>query len=420
MIGDWIYQSPFFYGEFMIHKFIKSKSRIATVMVGFNAGSRNEIKYKYNMGISHMLEHCFFKGTNKRNWENLLNDISYIGGSANAYTSYGKVAYMIDVPVENIDSATEIISDMILNLNLSEEEFAKEREVVMEEMISSSDSVSQYMWENLSDIFFDNYLANPIIGNEESISSFSKEEVERYYNQFCGTDQAVVLISGDMKKKDAMSVMKKYFGKPNGRIKRPKFKKSGMPESCIIEVEKPGIEHVYAKVCVPALLDTEKEKVISEVMNAYFGGGMNSKLFKEVREKRGLVYSISSHSTNFYGDGSIQSIGFSTREAGLKDAMEIIEKEIESLTENEISEYDLIRVKNQIKSSFYSFIECSNSLCSYELSRVINRGQSVSEHLAMMESVTGKDILEYAKKIYNKENVVVLLCRGEVSNDENE
>ena len=283
----------------MIQRFVKSKSRIATIMVGFNAGSRNEIKNKYNMGISHMLEHCFFKGTTNRNWEKLLNDISYIGGSANAYTSYGKVAYMIDVPVENIDQAAEILHDMMANMNLSEEEFQKERQVVMEEMVSSSDSVYSFIWENLADVFFDNYLANPIIGTEESISSFTREEVLKYRNQFCNLDQAIVVISGDMKKKDAVSIMKKYFGNANGRIKRPKFKKSNLPESCIVEIEKAGIEHAHVRVCVPGKIESKKDKIISEVMNSYFGGDMSSRLFKEVREKRGLVYSISSSLSNF-------------------------------------------------------------------------------------------------------------------------
>ena len=397
----------------MIHKFVKSKSRIATIMVGFNAGSRNEEVNGYNLGISHMLEHCFFKGTKTRNWEKLLDDVAYIGGYANAFTSYGKVAYMIDVPVENIDDATEILHDMIENMDLSEEEFQKERQVVLEEMVSSSDSTSNFIWENLSDVFFDNYLRNPIIGTEESINAFTRDEVIRYYKQFCGIDQAVVAISGDMKKKDAMDLMQKYFGKPNGRIKRPKFKKSSHPESMKVEISKPGVEHVHVRVNVPGKADSDRDMVIAEVMNSYFGGGMNSKLFKEVREKKGLVYSIGSGMSDFNGDGSIQSIFFSTREEGVEEALDIINLEIEKLTTELISEHDLIRVKNQIKSSFYSFIECSNSLCSYEIKRAINRTCSVEEHISMIEEVTPQDILEYAKSVYNKKSVVVLICKGE-------
>lgn len=415
-----MFQSPFFLEKKnMIQRFVKSKSRIATIMVGFNAGSRTEVKYKYNLGISHMLEHCFFKGTTNRNWEKLLDDISFIGGSANAFTSYGKVAYMIDVPVENVDQATEILHDMIANMDLSEEEFQKERNVVMEEMISSSDSVGSYIWESLAEVLFDNHLQYPIIGTEETISAFTREEVLRYYKQFCSIDQAIVVISGDMKKKDAVEIMRKHFGKPNGRIKRPKFKQTSYPESCNVEIEKPGIEHVYAKVCVPAKIENKKDRAISSMMNSYFGGGMNSRLFKEVREKRGLVYSISSGCSEFDGDGSIQTISFSTREAGLEEAVNTIEKEIEKLTTELITDHDLIRIKNQIKSSFYGFIECSNSLCSYEISRAINKSCTAEEYIKMLNEVTSEDILEYAKRIYNKEHVVTLICRGE-KDDNNE
>lgn len=397
----------------MIHRFIKSKSRIATIMVGFNAGSRNEEKNRYSLGISHMLEHCFFKGTKNRNWEKLLDDVAYLGGSANAYTSYGKVAYMISVPVENIDPATEIIHDMIANMDLSEEEFQKEKQVVMEEMISTSDSTGNFIWQNLSEEFFDNHLKSPIIGTEETISNFTREEVLKYYKEFCGLDQAIVVISGDMKKKDAMATMQSYFGKPNGRIKRPKFKKSNLPETKKIEITKPGIESVSVRVCVPGRIESEKDEIVAEVMNSYFGGGMNSKLFKEVREKKGLVYSVGSGLTNFSGNGSIQSIYLSTREENVEEAIDTVNEQIELLTESLVSEHDLIRVKNQIKSSFYSFIECSSSLCSYEIDRIINRACSVDDHIKMIEEVTPQDILDFAKKVYNKENVVVLICKGE-------
>lgn len=397
----------------MIHKFIKTKSRLATIMVGFNAGSKNEKKFGYNLGISHMLEHSFFKGTKKRSWEMISDDISFLGGHTNAYTSYDKVAYYITVPVENIDSATEILSDMILNLDVKEEDFVKERSVVMEEMLSSDDDIGSFIWSKTRDIFFDNYLKDPIIGTEETINKFTLDEVYKYKKQFCNVDEAIIAISGNMKKKDAMSVMEKYFGKPNGKIKRYASKKSSHPESQIIEIEKPGIEHCYVNLCIPAKIETEKDSIIADVLNAYLGSGMDSVLFKEVREKNGLVYSISSSSSSWGSDGSIQSIFFSTREENVEKACSIIKEQVQKLKEELIDEKALQRIKNKIKTGFYSFLESSSSLCSYEIERVIYKEMTIKKHLEIIEKCTVEDIREAANKIFTEESNIMVVCKGE-------
>ena len=113
-------------GKKMLHLYNKTQSKITTIVAVFNAGSRIEKKAGYNEGISHMLEHCIFKGTNKRTSEQIIEDISMLGGYTNAFTSHEMVAYYIEVPYNNLEPALEILSDIVLNSKIPEEEFIKE------------------------------------------------------------------------------------------------------------------------------------------------------------------------------------------------------------------------------------------------------------------------------------------------------
>ena len=198
----------------MIHCINKTHSKLSTLVIGFDAGSRVESLGEYNDGIAHMLEHCIFKGTSRRDWQQIQKDIGFLGGDINAFTSHEMVAYHITVPYENLDPATDIMSDMIINSKIPEDEFLKEKQVVIEEEISRSDDVHSYMWNNFSKHFFDNYLSKPVIGTQDSINNFTSDEVKSFYKEFCGIENAVISLCTNMTKKNSKDILNNYFGTP--------------------------------------------------------------------------------------------------------------------------------------------------------------------------------------------------------------
>ena len=397
----------------MIHITTKTHSRLATIIVSFNAGARVEKLGKFNPGIAHMLEHCLFKGTTNRDYIQLQREIAYLGGSANAYTSAENVAYYITAPVENIDKCMEILSDMVFNSNFPEEEFLKEREVVKEEEISSKDSVQSFIWKNFAKEFFDHYLADPVIGNQESIAKFTSDEVASFHKKYCSQSDAVVSLCSNLKQGESKALIRKHFGKASGRVRSPAtFKPSAYKESRVIKIKKEGIEHTYVWMGMPAPLMNGKRGGPAEVLNTIIGDGMDSRLFTEVREKHGLVYSISSSHNDFQG-GAFTMINFSTRDQNVESAIKIVEDQIALIKSRPPSLEEVQRAKNKIKSGFYSAIEDSFSLAHWSVKQKLFGYPTIDEYMANIEAVTPEMVMKAANEIYDDSRRLTIICNNE-------
>ena len=196
----------------MKHLITKVPSKLTTIIAAFDAGSRLESIGGYNDGISHMLEHCIFKGTDKRTWQDINREIGFMGGDVNAFTSHDIVAYHITVPYENTKDASDVLSDIVLNSIIPDDEFLKEVEVVKEEEMSKFDDISSFLWNSYSDKFFNNYISRPVIGTQDTISRFSSDEVRSFYSSFCNRKRAVVSIAGSLGKRDMKSILNESFG----------------------------------------------------------------------------------------------------------------------------------------------------------------------------------------------------------------
>lgn len=396
----------------MIHSFTKTHSRLSTIVVAFDAGSRSEGS-QFNAGISHMLEHCIFKGTGKRDWEQIQNEIGFLGGSSNAFTSHEMVQYFITVPVENLDASMEILSDMVFNSTFPEEEFIKEKEVVKEEEISRNDSPDSYIWKHFSESFFSNYLGTPVIGTQESISRFTRDEVESFHQKFCKRENAVVSLCSNMTKKDAKSLMVKHFGKPSGRISgRTKYQTSSYNISRHKEITKAGIEHTYVYMGMPNLNPPGVKDPATSVLNTILSGGMDSRLFKEVREKRGLVYGISAGTASWQG-GGVYILDFSTRDKNVDEALSVTREELNRITKTYVSDEELQRAKNKLRSSFYAANESSDSLANWAVKQSLFGELLISEYISRVEQVTVEQVRDIATNMFNMDKMLTLVCRKE-------
>jgi predicted Zn-dependent peptidase len=307
----------------------------------------------------------------------------------------------------------EVLSDMVFNSNFPEEEFVKEREVVKEEEISSKDGVQSFIWRSFSKEFFDNYLANPVIGTQESISNFTSKEVADFHARYCNQSDAVVSLCSNLKRGEAKLLLKKHFGKASGRIKSPgKFSESNYKDSRVVRIKKQGIEHTYVWMGMPAPLMNGKRGGPAEVLNTIMGDGMDSRLFTEVRERHGLVYGISSSHNDFQG-GAFTLINFSTREQNVDSAISIVEEQIKLIKRTPPSEEEVQRAKNKIKSGFYSAIEDSFSLAHWAVKQKLLGYPSIDEYMANIESVTPQMVMLAANEIYDDSRRLTVICNSE-------
>jgi predicted Zn-dependent peptidase len=396
----------------MIQVFNKVSSKKAMISVGFNSGSRLENISKYNYGISHVLEHCIFKGTPNRTAEEIMDQVEFLGGQINAFTSHEKVVYYIRVPEESIEEAMEIISDIVFNSMIPDEEFKKEIEVVKEEEVSRGDSIGSFLWQNFSKNFFKGYPSIPVIGYKDSIAAITPEEVRGFYKDFCGRENAVVSLTMNCSKKKAKDLMKKYFGKATGKIKRSyKFDCGYSDYDKVLELTKAGISHTYCWVGHKSFESSHNDIYALKILNKILGGGLDSRLVKEVREKRGLVYSISS-SNNSFRESGCNIISFSTRDKNLNTILEIIDVELKKITAHGVSDRELQKAKNMYRSSFYDFIEDPESINMFGISNAMFKTRSLDEVISLINSVTVEDIKRVANDVFVDEKMIMIV-RGE-------
>ena len=402
----------------MIHVITKTHSRMATIMVAFDAGSRVEESGGYSAGIAHMLEHSLFKGTPTRTSIGMQKEIAFLGGSSNAFTSHESVAYFISVPYENVEPCLDILSDMVFSPIFPEEEILKEIEVVKEEEASSIDDPQSYMWRQFSSEFFDNYLGTPVIGNSDSICKFTVDEVKKFHSEFCDRKNAVVSLCSNLKKKDAKSLLNKYFGSQNGKMgKRFKYKVSNYLEARGLQIERPGLEHTYVWKGTPSIVTGSPLEAPAQVMMTILGRGMDSRLFAEVREKHGLVYGISSSFNDWQG-GGVSLVEFSTRDQNVSSALDIVNDQVEDIKTNLCTEEEVQRAKNKMRSSFYAAIEDSYSMCYWGVKQKLFGTPSIEQYMDNIDSVTSEGVMEAANAMFDEDKSLTLICKGPSEGEE--
>ena len=345
--------------------FEKNDKRMVNVNVTFGAGAISE-GTKYKSGLSHMLEHMLFKGTTNRNYEDIAREIEFLGGNSNAFTSYDSVSYILNIPRENLEAGTNILFDMIHNSTIPEDEFLKEREVVIEEYFSYKDEVDYNFEQEISDKFFSGRRRIDIIGTEEDIRAFTREDVNNFYKEFYVPSNCILGISGDVDDKMLEKLSNNLYSNDNifenMCIDTPhEYKKAQT-----ILVREPDLEQAHLSILYkwPDISKLKDKKYY--LFNNILGQGMASRLFMEAREKNNLCYNISSSSDSgkSYGLFSISAL---TREVNIEKLNNIISIECEKIKNIKVTEYELQAAKNQLLSHIYRILDSKEATLSYRV-----------------------------------------------------
>ncbi len=390
----------------------KVTSKLSTLMVAFDAGSRIE-GTSFNKGISHMLEHCIFKGTEDRDWFEIQREFAFIGGKSNAFTSNEMVCYYVTVPYENLNKAAEILSDIVFNSTIPEDEFLKEKEVVKEEQISRNDDVDGYMWTSFCEEWFDNHISVPVIGTKESIEKFTRDEVNMFYNKFCKKDGAIISLTSPLPKKKSKELLENYFGKSTGRFnKNHSLSYTSYKESRVLDITKRGIEHTYVWMAYPGINIDSKYAAASHVLMSIFGSGMDSRLFTEVRERHGLVYGISAGLQSFQ-DGSVSFVDFSLRDENLDKAISIVREQTDLIKNKKFTDEEIERARNKIRTYIYSINENSFGVAMSSMRSKFYGTPNIDELMEQINKVTDQDVIELANLIFDDSKELIMTCKND-------
>ncbi|MFW2488309.1 M16 family metallopeptidase [Clostridium chromiireducens] len=321
-------------------------------------GSRNE-NAEVN-GISHFIEHMFFKGTDRRTSKEVMEQIENVGGQINAFTSKEATCYYIKALNTHLDLSLDVLSDIMLNAKFDPDEIEKEKGVVIEEINMSEDSPEDVLDDiHSKSAFGDEALGFPILGTIPLVKSFTREKILDFISEKYTPYNSVISVCGKFDDKELEDLINKYFGAWESKDQyKPEYKETSIQVNSANA--KKEIEQLHISLGLEGLPYGHEKNYALVLLNNIFGGGASSILFQKVREELGLCYSIASYLQPFQDVGTLNIYAGLNRNYGEK-ALEVIDKEITLFGKNGITDKQLEINKEKIKANYILGLESTSS-----------------------------------------------------------
>lgn len=373
----------------------------------FNVGSRDETKD--TNGISHLIEHMFFKGTKKRNARMISNEIESLGGYLNAFTSKEHTCFYGRGITRHIEKTFEVLSDMIQNSLFAPKELEKESKVVIDELYDIEDSPEELIFDKFeTNLYRGNSLSLPIIGTEKNVSKFTQEDLFNYIKKHYSIKNLYIIASGNVDQDKLILLAEKYLNNLElGNGKKRKYFNKKKTNNLFVPKD---INQAHLIIGGSTFGYKYKERAVANLITNILGEGSSSRLFQSLRERNGIAYQINSFMNSFY-DTSSFGIYFSTNESSLKKAKKIVEREFDKFREKGVSEKELKSAKEYIKGHVQMSLEStSNRMMRMGNSLLyFNKIKTVEESMFEIESVSKEDILNFSQNLLDPQNLSTVL-----------
>ncbi|MBI5664612.1 MAG: insulinase family protein [Nitrospirae bacterium] len=373
---------------------METASEIHSVCIGFwiKIGSRYESPDKN--GISHFLEHMFFKGTQTRTAQDIAVEIDSLGGEINAYTSTEYTVFYVKVLAEYMGPALGLLSDIFLNSTFPEADIEKEKNIVFEEIKMVEDNPSDYVHDLFSKhIWGDKGLGQTVLGGVETISSFTRNDLIDHINKYYGTENIIVSCSGNFIEAELVE----WLNRTIGSLERQGIKKSGLGPVFTNKINIVTKDLSEAHVCLglKGLPYSSEDRYSMHLLNTILGSGISSRLFQNVREQKGLVYSIYSYHAAYFDTG-LWAVYAGTDKKHVSEVINITVDEMKGLPHS-ITDDELRRAKAQLKGNLLLALESTSNKMTNIAKQELYYGKyySPEEIIRMVESVT----LEKVKRL---------------------
>jgi len=394
---------------------MEALKNMRSVVVGLwvKVGSRNEPS-EIN-GISHFLEHMFFKGTKKRTAKDIAFETDSLGGELNAFTSRETTTFYIKVLDEFLEKGLELLSDVFLNSLFPEEDIEKEKKIIKEEIKMVEDTPDDYIHDLFNQtIWGHSGIGQPVLGRRETIRIFTRDDLMAHIRKYYGVKDIVISCAGNFDHMHLMALLNKNLG----NLRRGSEPERGAP---------PGFQstmHVFSKQLSEAHLclgfkgihHASKDRYSLFTLNTILGAGVSSRLFQEIREKRGLAYAIYSFIAS-YSDTGLWGIYAGVSRKKVREVIELILQEMHHLKDT-ITESELQRAKNQLKGNIILGLESTSSRMNNIARQEIYHGRyfSPKEIMDEVDSITLKQIKDLAELIIRKD-LLALTIYGPVQEE---
>ena len=380
------------------------------ISVLIKTGSRNETKA--TNGMSHFIEHMAFKGTKTRTALQIAKEFDMIGGYFNAYTSREKTVFYAKVLKDDLETAVNILADITQNSIFEESEIEKERDVIIQEIAQTEDTPDDLIFDYFQETAYkDQAFGRSILGTVDNIKSFSKNDLLKFTNQNYSYQNIIVSAAGNFERSKFVKFIESKFLTFSDNTIMPIEKAHYTGGDIRISKD---LEQVHIVMGFKGVSYLDEDFFKQQIFTIIAGGGMSSRLFQEIREKRGLAYSISSFSSA-YNDSGIVGVYSGTTEDKLNELIDVTFNELFELTQN-IFEEEIDRAKAQVKASILMSQESSVSRSEKLAGNVSSFGRyiTVDEIIKKINLVNRQDLMDFGKNIFKKESLPTIASIGKI------
>jgi len=373
-------------------------------------GTRDESKDV--MGISHFVEHMVFKGTKNRNAFEIARSIEAVGGDLNAYTTREYTCFHATTLKDHLALSVDVLGDIVCNARFSMRDFERERNVILQEIAMTEDNYEEYVYDAFFEkIYGDAALGWPILGTQDTISQMKKTTLQGFYRGRYRPENLIVSAAGPLKHSEVVRLVRESFTfRPldNKWKQRPSRRKPNFYP--LKEVITKDGEQVHVLVGFPGVSFMDERRFAAFVLNAWLGGGMTSKLYQAIRERRGLAYTVYSNLTTFTDCGTL-TVYAGTDQKGLPQVMEAINKNIKAARREKMSDRALDLFIQQVRGGILlGSDDMENRMSSLGVNEMVfERYMPVQAVLAGLKAVKAKDVKELARELLDPEKMAVFI-----------
>jgi predicted Zn-dependent peptidase len=386
--------------------------RSVSIGIWVQCGSRHEDRE--TNGMAHFIEHMLFKGTRNRSAFDIAAAIDSVGGVMNAFTGKELTSFYIKIPDYHLEMAIDLLADIFRNSLFDPEEISREKSVVLQEIHMLDDSPDDYIHDFFEEKFWkDHPLGYHVLGSRERVEQFDRASILSFVTPRYRGQNLVLTAAGHLKHERLVELVDRSFGSmPKDALGNG----TGSPEvSGGITVLDKDLEQIHMVLGCPAPSSLSPRRYASFVMNAVLGGSMSSRLFQEIREKRGLAYAIHSYLTP-YTDVGMLGIYVGTSEAHIREVVGVILDELMRLTRDPLTDLELRSARELIKGNFLLSMESTDNRMTRLAKNEINFGKEIptEEVIAGIDAVSADEIRALAGEIFNP-SVIGLAAIGRMS-----
>jgi predicted Zn-dependent peptidase len=390
--------------------------RSASLGIWVKCGSRYEGAGE--IGISHFIEHLLFKGTKTRSASKIAEAIDSVGGQLNAFTEKEYVGFYAKVLDEHLPFAFELLSDIVLNPIFPAQEIERERSVIFEEIKMVEDSPQELILDVYQENFWkDHSLGKPISGTEKSVAGITRADVKKFFKTNYNASNTIVSVAGNVKHQQVFKLAERYFSKlekGSGIVlgEAPRISRGKLVRN------KTHLEQSHLCLGTAAPPVSSEDRYAANLLCNVLGGGLSSRLFQNIREKRGLAYSVFSMLNLYHDTGSLIVYAGCAHEK-TSEVLSLIVKELKKIKAQLVPSDELKRAKENIKGSVMLGLESSSSRMTHLAQQLIyyDRFYELEGILKAIDRVSSKDVRELANKILDNASLMLTALTGKNGNE---